>query len=191
MKKLLFTLLILISFGLSEGANSQGIIADKNFMNLNDNQVNKENNCNILFEKLNRYNCQTFLDRPFIYINSSDAENLMCMRLFEIYLINNCDRSVRRIINKQKTEDLEKTNQKVVTEKNKDTIEEVTPDGTICGKEKFSDLIGKNQSEIMVNKIEEPFRIICKDCPVTMDFAPNRVNFYLDEKENVKSIDCG
>ncbi len=187
---LFFTLIFFAGF-----ANAQGIVANENFkgnnFNFNDAEIRNENNCNILFEKLNNYGCQSFLDRPFIYINSSEAQNLMCMRIFEIYLVNNCDRNARRIIKKQKNNPQEKITQKVITEENNQKIEESTPDGTICGKEKYADLIGKNQKEIQLNKIEEPFRIICNDCPYTMDFSPARINFHLDEKENVKSISCG
>lgn len=150
--------------------------------------LQRENSCNIIFKKLSDYQCAGYLDRPTVYANPDDNQNMICLRLFEIYVINDCD-SKARIMNppKQEPESLIKseTAEKIIESPEK------KPDGTVCGKENYRKYIGKTQDEIDMEELKEPYRIICFGCMATMDYSPTRVNFYLDKDGKVERINCG
>jgi hypothetical protein len=66
------------------------------------------------------------------------------------------------------------------------------PDADSCGARDAQHLLGRPRSEIPVPVRPEVQRVACTTCAVTMDFNPNRLNFFFDAKTGlIKEIRCG
>jgi hypothetical protein len=67
---------------------------------------------------------------------------------------------------------------------------EPAPDA--CGASRHQSLIGRPRSEIPVPIDPQKQRVACTTCPVTMDFNPERLNFYFDSATGIiKKVSCG
>lgn len=61
-----------------------------------------------------------------------------------------------------------------------------------CGAAQLQSLVGKPRTEIPVPLRPELQRVACTTCPVTMDFNPNRLNFFFDaDSGRIREIRCG
>ena len=61
-----------------------------------------------------------------------------------------------------------------------------------CGAAELQDLVGKLRTEIPVPIDPTKQRVACTTCPVTMDFSPQRLNFFFDAATGViKEVRCG
>jgi hypothetical protein len=66
------------------------------------------------------------------------------------------------------------------------------PDADSCGAKDAQNLVGRPRSEIPVPVRPELQRVACTTCAVTMDFNPNRLNFFFDAKTGlIKDVRCG
>ena len=65
-------------------------------------------------------------------------------------------------------------------------------DGDRCGAAEMQGLIGKLRTEIPIPIDPAKQRVACTTCPVTMDFSPERLNFFFDAATGViKEVRCG
>lgn len=61
-----------------------------------------------------------------------------------------------------------------------------------CGVEAVRHLVGRPRTEIPVPLKPELQRVACTTCPVTLDFNPNRLNFFFDAQTGIiKEVRCG
>lgn len=60
-----------------------------------------------------------------------------------------------------------------------------------CQAAKYATLVGKSAAELQRMSLPTPHRIVCHDCMVTQDYAPNRLNIRLGPDNRVVSVDCG
>jgi hypothetical protein len=61
-----------------------------------------------------------------------------------------------------------------------------------CGAAEVQHLVGRPRSEIPVPLNPSRQRVACTTCPVTMDYSPQRLNFFFDAETGViKEIRCG
>jgi hypothetical protein len=61
-----------------------------------------------------------------------------------------------------------------------------------CGARPLQSLIGRPRTEIPVPIHPERQRVMCTTCPMTMDYAPERLNFLFDASTGlIKEIRCG
>ncbi len=61
-----------------------------------------------------------------------------------------------------------------------------------CRSGAFQYLVGRNRSEIPVPTDPSKRRVACTTCPVTMDYRPDRLNFFFDAETGiVKEVKCG
>lgn len=61
-----------------------------------------------------------------------------------------------------------------------------------CGAEAAKHLVGRPRTEIPVPLRPELQRVACTTCPVTLDFNPNRLNFFFDAQTGlIKEVKCG
>ncbi len=66
------------------------------------------------------------------------------------------------------------------------------PPPDLCGAAPLQHLVGRLRSEIPVPVRPERVRVACTTCPVTMDFSPERLNFFFDAATGViREIRCG
>ena len=66
------------------------------------------------------------------------------------------------------------------------------PSGDQCGAGELQGLVGKLRTEIPVPIDPARQRVACTICPVTLDFSPQRLNFFFDAATGViKEIRCG
>jgi hypothetical protein len=66
------------------------------------------------------------------------------------------------------------------------------PTADACGAKAMQRLIGRPRSEIPVPVRPERQRVACTTCAITMDFNPDRLNFFFDEKTGIiKEVRCG
>lgn len=66
------------------------------------------------------------------------------------------------------------------------------PAADSCGARDLQHLVGRARSEIPVPVKPELQRVACTTCPVTMDFNPNRLNFFFDAGTGlIKEVRCG
>lgn len=66
------------------------------------------------------------------------------------------------------------------------------PSADACGASRLQSLIGRPRTEIPVPVRPELQRVACTRCPITMDFNPNRLNFFFDaDTGRIKEIRCG
>jgi hypothetical protein len=54
-----------------------------------------------------------------------------------------------------------------------------------------ADMVGKPSAEIQKLKLTVPVRVIFPGDAVTSDHVTNRLNFKLDKKGNIATINCG
>lgn len=52
-------------------------------------------------------------------------------------------------------------------------------------------LIGRREGEIDRSTLPANARVVCHNCPVTMDHVPDRLNVMLDSNGRVESLRCG
>jgi hypothetical protein len=65
-------------------------------------------------------------------------------------------------------------------------------DGDRCGAREMQGLVGKLRTEIPIPIDPAKQRVACTTCPVTMDFSPERLNFFFDAATGViKEVRCG
>lgn len=65
-------------------------------------------------------------------------------------------------------------------------------DGDRCGAAEAQNLVGKLRTEIPVPIDPARQRVACTTCPVTMDFSPERLNFFFDAATGlIKEVRCG
>jgi hypothetical protein len=61
-----------------------------------------------------------------------------------------------------------------------------------CGAADLQGLVGKLRTDIPIPIDPTRQRVACTSCPVTMDFSPERLNFFFDAATGViKEIRCG
>lgn len=61
-----------------------------------------------------------------------------------------------------------------------------------CGAAEAQRLVGRPRSEIPVPVRPELQRVACTTCPVTLDYNPNRLNFFFDAATGiVREVRCG
>ena len=66
------------------------------------------------------------------------------------------------------------------------------PTADACGAAAMQHLVGRLRSEIPPPAKPELQRVACTTCAITMDFNPNRLNFFFDEATGViKQVRCG
>jgi hypothetical protein len=66
------------------------------------------------------------------------------------------------------------------------------PASDTCGARPMQSLIGHPRSEIPVPVKPELQRVACTTCPITMDFNPERLNFFFDAATGIiKEARCG
>jgi len=66
------------------------------------------------------------------------------------------------------------------------------PVADACNARQYQSLIGRPRSEVPVPVKPELQRVACTTCPVTMDFNPNRLNFFFDAQTGlIQDIRCG
>lgn len=66
------------------------------------------------------------------------------------------------------------------------------PVADACGARDLQNLVGRPRSEIPVPVRPELQRVACTTCAVTMDFNPNRLNFFFDAQTGlIKEVRCG
>jgi hypothetical protein len=67
----------------------------------------------------------------------------------------------------------------------------VTPTDT-CGAAAVRHLIGRPRTEIPIPLNPSRQRVACTTCPVTLDYSPQRLNFFFDAETGIiKEIRCG
>lgn len=66
------------------------------------------------------------------------------------------------------------------------------PVADMCRAGDYQNLVGRPRSEIPVPVKPDLQRVACTTCPVTMDFNPNRLNFFFDAQTGIiKQVKCG
>jgi hypothetical protein len=61
-----------------------------------------------------------------------------------------------------------------------------------CGASELQDLIGRPRTEIPIPLNPDRQRVACTTCPVTMDYSPERLNFFFDAATGaIREIRCG
>jgi hypothetical protein len=61
-----------------------------------------------------------------------------------------------------------------------------------CGAAEAQRLVGRPRTEIPVPLRPELQRVACTTCPVTLDYNPNRLNFFFDAATGiVREVRCG
>jgi hypothetical protein len=64
--------------------------------------------------------------------------------------------------------------------------------GDRCGAADAQGLVGKLRTEIPIPIDPARQRVACTTCPVTLDFSPERLNFFFDAATGViKEVRCG
>jgi hypothetical protein len=65
-------------------------------------------------------------------------------------------------------------------------------DSDRCGAAEAQALVGKLRTEIPIPVDPARQRVACTTCPVTLDFSPERLNFFFDAATGViKEVRCG
>jgi hypothetical protein len=61
-----------------------------------------------------------------------------------------------------------------------------------CGADAMQHLVGRPRSEIPVPVKPQLQRVACTTCAITLDFNPNRLNFFFDAETGIiKQVRCG
>ena len=64
--------------------------------------------------------------------------------------------------------------------------------GDQCRSRAYQYLVGRHRREIPSRLAGETWRVTCTTCPVTMDYSPQRLNIFYDERtEIVEQVRCG
>jgi len=67
-----------------------------------------------------------------------------------------------------------------------------SPSADACNARGHQRLVGRPRSEIPVPVKPQLQRVACLGCPITMDYNPERLNFFFDEKTGIiKEVRCG
>jgi hypothetical protein len=66
-----------------------------------------------------------------------------------------------------------------------------SPADDTCGASGLADFIGEDASVVAATTFQTPIRIIRPGDMVTMDFSPERLNFELDELNEIIRVRCG
>jgi hypothetical protein len=70
--------------------------------------------------------------------------------------------------------------------------EPAPPPRDTCGAAAAQHLVGRPRTEIPVPIQPNRQRVACTTCPVTQDYAPERLNFFFDAETGiVKEVRCG
>jgi hypothetical protein len=70
----------------------------------------------------------------------------------------------------------------------------VSPNATAaspCGADRFADWMGKTEQDVDLARLPRGHRWVCKDCLMTQDNVPARINFDLDHAGKIPRIWCG
>jgi hypothetical protein len=70
----------------------------------------------------------------------------------------------------------------------------ISPNATAastCGADRFNDWMGKTEQDVDLSRLPRAHRWVCKDCLITQDNAPARINFDLDDGGKITRIWCG
>ncbi|MBX3483475.1 peptidase inhibitor I78 [Phenylobacterium sp.] len=66
------------------------------------------------------------------------------------------------------------------------------PPPDTCGAREHQDLVGRPRTEIPIPLDPARQRVACTTCPMTMDFRPERLNFFFDAKTGlIQDVRCG
>lgn len=66
------------------------------------------------------------------------------------------------------------------------------PTADACNARGHQHLVGRPRSEIPVPAKPELHRVACLGCPITMDYNPQRLNFFFDAATGIiKEVRCG
>lgn len=60
-----------------------------------------------------------------------------------------------------------------------------------CNALELQDLVGQPASRLETIRFAGPVRIIQPGMAVTMDYLPNRLNIYIDDREVIAAVKCG
>jgi len=66
------------------------------------------------------------------------------------------------------------------------------PVADACNAAAYQRLVGRPRSEVPVPVKPDLQRVACATCPITMDYNPNRLNFFFDAATGIiKEVRCG
>jgi hypothetical protein len=66
------------------------------------------------------------------------------------------------------------------------------PDADLCHASQYQHLVGRKMTDLPPKPEGAVWRQACTQCPVTMDFNPNRMNIFFDkDSEVIRQIRCG
>ena len=61
-----------------------------------------------------------------------------------------------------------------------------------CGAGAHQWLVGRQRSEIPPKPLGANWRVACTTCPITMDYSPQRMNIFYEERSGiVREVRCG
>lgn len=60
-----------------------------------------------------------------------------------------------------------------------------------CRADGLQDLVGQSETVLHKMKFAPPMRIIHPGTPVTEDYSPTRLNFFIDSAGTITAITCG
>jgi hypothetical protein len=67
-----------------------------------------------------------------------------------------------------------------------------TPSNDLCGAHAAQKYVGRSRTEIPIPVQVSMQRVACTTCPVTMDYVPQRLNFFFDASTGIiKQVKCG
>jgi hypothetical protein len=67
-----------------------------------------------------------------------------------------------------------------------------SPAADACGARQLQRLVGRNRSEAGPAAPGQNRRIACSTCPVTMDYNPERLNIFYNERTGIiEKVSCG
>ena len=67
----------------------------------------------------------------------------------------------------------------------------IDDDPDACGASRFQHLIGQPEAAARSAGLPQPLRILCHNCPATMDYVPDRMTVTLDPQGDVAQVSCG
>jgi hypothetical protein len=71
-------------------------------------------------------------------------------------------------------------------------VAQTAPSRDQCGAAEMQGFVGKSRTEVPVAIDPSRRRVACTTCPVTMDFQPQRLNFFFDAATGIiKEVRCG
>jgi hypothetical protein len=66
------------------------------------------------------------------------------------------------------------------------------PSADACHAKAYQHLVGRPRSEVPIPVKPELQRVACATCPITMDYNPERLNFFFDAATGIiKEVRCG